>query len=292
MISIIIPLYNSGKTIKKTLESILSQDYKDFEIIIINDGSTDNGVGIVESLNDKRIRVYSQDNGGVSVARNKGIEEAKGEWLMFFDADDEMLAGALSAFVGGTLLNNAKIVVSAYEVVRGGESRIVGYYNTERLLNYPLEEIGKGRLYSRPGNTLYHHSIFNLFKGFDTSKTLSEDRELCLRLLSYYKVSYTPFVAMRYFECLGASVKQHPWDKNFASEIPYLAENGYYHKLYMYRVYRDQLTKYHSEEIVKEIKHHISTYGRCFITYEYICWLFKRIMNRLKFYKISKYHVG
>ena len=89
MISVIIPLYNKEKQIAHTLRSVLNQTYQDFEVVIVNDGSTDCSVSEVEKVGDSRIRLVHQKNGGVSAARNKGIEEAKYELLAFLDADDE-----------------------------------------------------------------------------------------------------------------------------------------------------------------------------------------------------------
>lgn len=89
MISVIIPLYNKEKQIVHTLRSVLKQTYQDFEVVIVNDGSTDCSVAEVEKVGDSRIRLVHQKNGGVSSARNKGIEEAKYELLAFLDADDE-----------------------------------------------------------------------------------------------------------------------------------------------------------------------------------------------------------
>ena len=96
MISVVIPLYNKAHTIVNTLTTVMNQTYKDFEVIIVNDGSTDNGVDLIKSnFNDSRIRIINQKNSGVSAARNCGIEEAKGNWIAFLDADDECSDGMI-----------------------------------------------------------------------------------------------------------------------------------------------------------------------------------------------------
>src|SRR5690606_6751565 len=88
MFSVVIPLYNKELSVRNTINSVLDQTFKEFEIVIVNDGSTDNSVKEVEKFDDKRIRLIHQENKGVSAARNRGIEEAKYEWIAFLDADD------------------------------------------------------------------------------------------------------------------------------------------------------------------------------------------------------------
>lgn len=89
MISVVIPLYNKEKQIAATIKSVLDQTYQDFEIVIVNDGSTDGSVIEVKKFSDNRIRIINQPNSGVSAARNRGIEEANGEFVALLDGDDE-----------------------------------------------------------------------------------------------------------------------------------------------------------------------------------------------------------
>jgi len=86
--SVVIPLFNKQLYIKQTLSSVLIQNYKDFEVLVVDDGSTDDSIVIVNAIDDDRIRVICQQNAGVSVARNRAIHEANGEWICFLDADD------------------------------------------------------------------------------------------------------------------------------------------------------------------------------------------------------------
>lgn len=87
-ISVIIPAYNAACTILETVNSVQQQTFLDFEIIIINDGSTDNLLGQLSAINDPRLKVFSYENGGLPVARNRGIHHATGEYIAFLDADD------------------------------------------------------------------------------------------------------------------------------------------------------------------------------------------------------------
>ena len=97
MISVIVPIYNVSKYLGDCLQSILSQDYKDIEVLCVNDGSSDNSADIVKKFEelDKRFKLLQQPNSGVSVARNLGLKYAKGEYICFVDADDVIAPGFL-----------------------------------------------------------------------------------------------------------------------------------------------------------------------------------------------------
>lgn len=109
MISIVIPVYNSGRWVEETLNSVLKQSYQDFEIIFVNDGSTDNSAEVLEQLKqrDPRIRVIHQPNGKQGKARNNGIQHALGDWVAFLDADDLWPENKLEAQLKRTLESGA-----------------------------------------------------------------------------------------------------------------------------------------------------------------------------------------
>ena len=88
MFSVVIPLYNKELSIKNTIESVLNQTYQNFEIVIVNDGSTDNSPKIVDAISDDRVKIIHQKNQGVSTARNCGIKAANNEWIALLDGDD------------------------------------------------------------------------------------------------------------------------------------------------------------------------------------------------------------
>lgn len=96
MFSVIIPLYNKERHVQKTVETLLNQTVDEFEVIVIDDGSTDQSLNIVRNIDCNKLRIYSQENQGVSVARNSGVKKAKYDYLLFLDADDGLMPTYLS----------------------------------------------------------------------------------------------------------------------------------------------------------------------------------------------------
>jgi len=88
MFSVVIPLFNKQLSVRNTVMSVMNQSFKDFEVIIIDDGSTDDSLNVVKKIIDPRIRIIEKPNGGVSSSRNRGIESAKYNWIAFLDGDD------------------------------------------------------------------------------------------------------------------------------------------------------------------------------------------------------------
>ncbi len=150
LISIIIPCYNSGATITKCLESVIHQDYKNIEIIIIDDGSTDNTFEIANKFREKdsRIRIHQQPNSGVSKARNSGISKVTGDYICFVDSDDWVEKNYCSVLYNLLVENKAEI--SIVEVVYEDEygnpvfpqvfDSQVHIYNRQKALELLLED--------------------------------------------------------------------------------------------------------------------------------------------------------
>jgi glycosyltransferase involved in cell wall biosynthesis len=129
LLTVIIPLYNKRHTVIRALNSVLAQTVQEFEIIVVNDGSTDGGEKLVEVLIDHRIRMLHQNNHGVSAARNLGIKAANTELVAFLDADDEWLP----QYLGGiqmllSMFPSCDIFATSYEYIyTNGQSRLPAY---------------------------------------------------------------------------------------------------------------------------------------------------------------------
>ena len=116
-VSIVIPVYNKAEYISDCLESLLQQDFDDFEIVAVNDGSTDDSGKICDekAAENTRIRVIHTENGGVTAARRKGVEQAKGEYIMFVDADDKLLPNAIKTLYKAIIDSGADEVIGTYK---------------------------------------------------------------------------------------------------------------------------------------------------------------------------------
>lgn len=137
MVSIIVPVYNAEKTISRCIESILQQEYTDFELLLIDDGSKDNSATICDNYakNDARIRVVHKENSGVSTSRNLALDMAQGKYLQFLDADDWITPNATRTFVEAAEGSNADLVISDfYRVVEKRVSQ-KGSIDEEGLLS-------------------------------------------------------------------------------------------------------------------------------------------------------------
>lgn len=159
MISIIVPIYNSEKTLERCIKSATGQTYRDIEIILVNDGSTDRSDEICRSFekSDNRIRYYYKENGGVSEARNLGIREARGEFIMMLDSDDEILPDACNKLLSYQQQTSADIIIFGMFFDRNiapGRLRIYETFDSfkldfPKLLNSDLISSSLNKFYKR-----------------------------------------------------------------------------------------------------------------------------------------------
>jgi len=134
LISVIVPAYNIAPYVEKSVESICAQSYKNLEIIIVDDGSKDNTLAVLQKLakRDKRIRVIAKENGGVTSARLRGVAEAAGEWIGFVDGDDYIEPQMYERLLNNALEHQADISHCGYQMVFP-KGYIDYYHNSGRL---------------------------------------------------------------------------------------------------------------------------------------------------------------
>jgi len=189
MFSIVIPLYNKEQSIVNTIKSVLNQSYQDFEIVVVNDGSTDNSLKLVEQINDSRIRIINKPNRGVSSARNRGIKEAKSELIALLDGDDLWEHNYLEE-MNSLIIDfpDRAIWGCNYDIIDNGK-------HVERIVNLPI--LFKGELNDyfdgSKNYPLFWTSSVILKKsktieigGFDERITIGEDLDLWFRMILNY----------------------------------------------------------------------------------------------------------
>lgn len=137
LISVVIPVYNVEKYLINCIKSVVNQTYHNFEIILINDGSTDDSGKICDEYKEKddRIRVIHKENGGLSSARNMGIEESKGEYITFIDSDDDIIEKYIEYLYNLIIENETKISIASYTIVSDKKKINIGNGFEEKILN-------------------------------------------------------------------------------------------------------------------------------------------------------------
>lgn len=200
--SIIIPAYNAQSYIERAIESALRQTYDDIEIIIINDGSTDKTSEIIEEYSQKHtnIKVISTDNGGVSRARNIGIDNSSGEYIVFLDADDELLPYSVENMVeclieaDADIVNPAKLLKTNSRIYQmSGESYLINCIN-DHPIGYSIRKLYKRSFIEdirfTEGKAIHEDSFFNFLCALKKPRVLHLNEDA-------YKVYPTPNSASR-----------------------------------------------------------------------------------------------
>src|SRR5690606_19840867 len=188
MFSVVIPLYNKELSIRNTIQSVLDQTCQDFEIVVVNDGSTDNSAAVVEAIEDDRIRLIHQKNQGVSAARNRGIEEARCEWIAFLDGDDlwdKMHLREISLMMKKFL--NEKVFVTSFEY--SDKRPMFRHPRSEPIFkveNYFKEAMKESLMWT--SIVVVHKSCIDEVGGFNEKLSRGEDLDLWARLAKKYPI--------------------------------------------------------------------------------------------------------
>jgi glycosyltransferase involved in cell wall biosynthesis len=191
-VSVIIPAYNSAETIVRTLESVLHQTHKDFEIVVIDDGSTDDTAARVQAVGDARIRLLSYPNGGLPTARNRGIAAASGEYLGFLDADDLWGRTKLESHVA-LLQNRAGVgVVYSWTCTIDDEDRILGQQHSVSWEGDVYRHLLQAFFVGNASNAIIRRDVVDSVGPFDTNLDCGEDWEFLLRTTSRCRWAVVP----------------------------------------------------------------------------------------------------
>lgn len=198
MISVIIPLYNKYNCIERSINSVIKQSFADWELIIIDDGSTDNSASIVEKyLLSNKIKLIRQPNGGVSNARNHGIKEAQGEWIVFLDADDYFLPDALYVLHETAIRNKTLISTANFLTKKDKNERIFCNGRKETVISNNYRAWFFRVFFPRTGAALFHHTILKEHL-FDESLCRYEDAKSLFDIFRNNRIAYSPKLVMVY----------------------------------------------------------------------------------------------
>lgn len=277
-VSIIVPVYNADKYLNKCLKSIVSQTYKNIEIIAINDGSQDSSLAILQesAQKDSRIKIINKSNEGLSFAHRDGLSKASGEYVVFVDADDELTHDAISVMLEIAETNHVEVVVTNHV-------RTYGVYQKKGFMpsNFPLDQVvetpelfdqyyvsffGKniipvnmwGKLYKMSAikEAMTHTELFS-----DTMNFQGEDEYFNVKLFPYIHTLYMtdrPYYKYRYG---GATCG---YNKHIVDIFPFFDE-------------REDLLKMHHYDI-----------GYHFLYIEYVNYIYTELVQRIVYLHNSK----
>lgn len=201
--SVVIPLFNKENFISETIESLLNQSFTDFEVIIINDGSTDQSLNVIQPLIDHRFKFIHQNNKGVSHARNLGINQSKGKYIVLLDADDFWypnhlfeLKHLISTFPNaGLFCNNYEIDYDRKLVLKA----VFNFnYNSKPLL---IKDYFKGSIINSiawTSSVAFNRMNFEKIGQFNLKLKTGQDIDLWIRFALHFEVAFNPIITMRY----------------------------------------------------------------------------------------------
>jgi glycosyltransferase involved in cell wall biosynthesis len=240
--SIIIPTHNREKILPGTIENILKQTHVNWELIIVDDGSTDQTAEVVRPYLSERVHYYSRKNEGKSPARNYGITKAKGTYLSFLDDDDLYHPEFLSTFDQYIVeLGSPKAAFFCLECTQTENGKIISERLNQKLYTNPIRLLWENKTGIR--RFVIHKSILKEYK-FIPDLELNEDFDLAIRILLNYPVHYIPDVLCTYV--------QHPGQ---ISKIKFQNPTGRY--AFQSTQYIKQLIDQNKEELIKNIPERI-----------------------------------
>lgn len=238
-ISVIIPVYNAGDYLDRCLKSILSQDFSSYEVILVDDGSTDSSSDICDrySLLDKRFVCKHKQNGGVSSARNCGLSMAEGEYVMFVDSDDALAKNALSTFYDTACNSSPDFIMGAYDVYtdnvydRTCGPQTSSLFNKEKMSVFFEKTVGEtGELFRSPWAKLYRRSvILDNSLGFNEALSYAEDKLFVYGFLNHAESAASVDVPVYEYYRHSGSLSWGKTDVKRAAKlldmIPYYSES-------------------------------------------------------------------
>ena len=210
--SIVIPVFNKENFVVKTIESVLVQTFTDFEIIIVNDGSTDKSETRILELKDNRIQFYSDKNEGVAMARNFGIEKANANYICFLDADDYWFPNFLETMHNFIAKFPEQKVFAVARTIETKNNCVPAHYSIPTTADFEIVnffEASKKECVLWTSSVCIHKSVFEKVGSFDTKIKHGEDTELWIRIGMQYPIVFIRKILAKYIYD-GKSVSRNP----------------------------------------------------------------------------------
>lgn len=273
MISIIVPVYNAEQYLHRCIDSILAQSYTDFELLLIDDGSKDASGDICDeyAAKETRVRVFHKENGGVSSARNLGLDNAQGEYITFCDADDHVSEDWLAAY-SEAIANNVDLAIQGYYAIDGDntvEKQLQPHSgNTIEAKRQLVADLFAQEVYYYLWVKLFRRDLLEAHHiRFDKQSVLGEDTQFISKYLEY-AVSFNCIDSLGYCYILPSQKKIYGPNVNYTS-YPILSSmdaifNGNIPKI-IYQKYYGLFKNYTVMQLVEGhslSSYHISLYGR------------------------------
>lgn len=204
LISVVIPLFNKQSTIKRALESVLHQTFTQFEIIVVDDGSTDESAVVVKSLGDPRIKLICQPNKGVSAARNTGVANATADYVAFLDADDsyqpefvQHISRLIEKAPDAGLYCCRLAFINEHHQYFAPKSTLSDDFNGEIKRFIRAFRLDRGLVH--PSSMAVNKSAFNQLGGFTQGRHVGEDVQLILQLALNFPVMHSGYCGATVF---------------------------------------------------------------------------------------------
>jgi glycosyltransferase involved in cell wall biosynthesis len=197
-VSVVLPVYNGAKTIADTIASVLQQTFSDFELIVINDGSTDQTLDIIAEFSDARVSVYSFERGPLAGGRNRGIRLAEGEFIAFIDADDLWATDKLACQVSRLRSSPEAMLVYSWSDLIDEDDYLLNHGSHVRFEGNVFKDLLVSCFLDNGSNALIRTIVLDHVGMFDETRTAAEDWDMWLRIAYKFPVVNVPVVQVFY----------------------------------------------------------------------------------------------
>lgn len=226
-----------------SVRSVLSQSYQDFELIVVDDGSTDSSLDVVKRIQDDRIIIIKQENGGPSKARNTGVRHAQGEWIVFLDGDDELLPDALQIMIEAVKRYSDADLVDFNKYLRIGGDLIPQEHPINGFVKKPLRAWYYRMIAPGCGHSIFRRAFIQKYP-YDERMRRYEDADLLVRMLPNAKVySSSKFTEIHDMNTTAASHARKDVKEDFFAYLN-INRGGFWERMCQYRFFIEERNFY------------------------------------------------